>query len=113
MAMCVCGGALIQCSFGAAPTPLTVLPDKKAVNSMPIATIDCNKPMVNVMSFGACAQTAPPTPCVPATTAPWMPGSPTVLVGGKPALNQNSKLMCSRGGVIQILNPGCTNIQIP
>ena len=41
------------------------------------------------------------------------PGSPTVLVGNTPALNQSSKTICAYGGVIQITNPGTTNIQIP
>ena len=122
MGMCVCGGAMLQCTFGMAPSMLNVLPDKKTVNNMPVATIDCNKPMVNIMPFGPCsAPTNPaviaalgsPVPCVPLIPAPWVPGSPTVLVGGQPALNQTSKLMCAYAGVISVTNPGCTNIQIP
>ena len=122
MGMCVCGGAMLKCPFGTAPSKLMVLPNKKAVNKMPLATIDCNKPMVNIMPFGTCsAPTNPqviaaagsPVPCVPVTPAPWVPGSPTVLVGGMPALNQTSKLMCNWLGVIEVLDPGCTDIQIP
>ncbi|WP_276952788.1 DUF4280 domain-containing protein [Enterocloster lavalensis] len=128
MGMCVCGGAAIACSFGAAPSALTVLPDNKAVSSMPLATIMDNKPMVNILPFGMCmsmsnpqvaAATAAamgaltPMPCMPVITAPWAPGCPTVLIGNKPALNQTSKLMCSWGGVIQITNPGTMNIQVP
>ena len=122
MGMCVCGGAMLQCTFGIAPSMLNVLPDKKTVNNMPVATIDCNKPMVNILPFGTCsAPTNPaviaalgsPVPCVPLIPAPWVPGSPTVLVGGQPALNQTSKLMCAYAGVISVTNPGCTNIQIP
>ncbi|MBQ4463242.1 MAG: DUF4280 domain-containing protein [Eubacterium sp.] len=122
MGMCVCGGAMLQCTFGMAPSMLNVLPDKKTVNNMPVATIDCNKPMVNILPFGTCsAPTNPaviaalgsPVPCVPLIPAPWVPGSPTVLVGGQPALNQTSKLMCAYAGVISVTNPGCTNIQIP
>ena len=122
MGMCVCGGAMLQCTFGMAPSMLNVLPDKKTVNNMPVATIDCNKPMVNILPFGTCsAPTNPaviaalgsPVPCVPLIPAPWVPGSPTVLVGGQPALNQTSKLMCAYAGVISVTNPGCTNVQIP
>ena len=51
MGMCVCGGAMLQCTFGMAPSMLNVLPDKKTVNNMPVATIDCNKPMVNILPF--------------------------------------------------------------
>ena len=35
-----------------------------------------------------------PAPCVPALAAPWVPGAPTVLVCGKPLLNNSSKLIC-------------------
>ena len=127
MGFCVCGGAVISCPFGMAPSTLTVTPDKKVLSSMPVATIDCNKPMVNIMPFGMCSSLAnpqvaaatsaalgvlTPMPCIPVITAPWTPGSPTVLIAGWPALNQTSKLMCNWGGVIQIVNPGTTNIQV-
>lgn len=128
MGLCVCGGAVLSCVFGAAPSSLMVTPEKKAVNNMPLATIDNNKPFANIMPFGMCsspsnpqvaAATAAalgvltPMPCVPVISAPWAPGSPTVLVGGKPALSQTSKLICNWGGVIQVTSPGTTNIQIP
>lgn len=128
MGMCVCGNAIIMCSFGAAPTPLMVLPVKKAITSQPIATILDNKPMVNIQPFGMCscmgnpqvaAATAAalgvltPMPCIPNIAAPWAPGSPTVLVGNTPALNDSSKLMCMWGGVIQISAPGQFTIQLP
>ncbi len=128
MGFAVCGGAQIMCSFGMAPSALNVLPLNKTMSNTPIANIMDNKPMVNVMPFGMCTCLSNPTvasataaalgvltpmPCVPVLTAPWAPGSPTVLVGGQPALNNTSKLMCAYGGVIQILNPGTTNIQVP
>jgi hypothetical protein len=47
------------------------------------------------------------------TSAPWAPGCPTVLVANKPALNNSSKLICSFGGVIQILFGGQVQTQIP
>lgn len=124
----VCGGAMMQCSFGAAPSTLTVLPANRVLTSMPIANIMDNKPMVNILPFGMCnsmanpmvaAATAAalgvltPLPCIPVTAAPWVPGSPTVLVANMPALNQNSKLMCNWAGVIQITNPGQMTIQVP
>ena len=128
MAFAVCGGAMCQCSFGQAPAPFMVTPENKVVSSMPIATIMDNVPMKNIMPFGMCTSLANPTvasataaalgvltpmPCIPVTTAPWAPGSPTVLIGNKPALNNTSKLICNWGGVIQFTNPGTNNIQVP
>ncbi|SET16435.1 DUF4280 domain-containing protein [[Clostridium] polysaccharolyticum] len=128
MGFCVCGGAMLNCSFGMAPSTLNVLPKNKVASNMPIANIMDNVPMVNVPPFGMCTSMAnpqvaaataaalgvlTPMPCVPVLTAPWAPGSPTVLIGNMPALNQSSKLMCAWAGVIQIANPGTTNIQVP
>ena len=128
MGMCVCGGANLQCSFGAAPGTLNVLPTNKVMTSMSIATIMDNKPMANIMPFGMCSSMANPTvasataaalgvltpmPCVPVIAAPWAPGSPTVLIGGYPALNHSSKLLCNWGGQIQIVNPVVKDIQVP
>lgn len=128
MGFCVCGGASLQCSFGMAPSVFQVLPNNKTVTTMPIATIMDNKPLVNVMPFGMCSSLANPTvasataaawgvltpmPCMPVTTAPWAPGSPTVLIANYPALNNSSKLVCNWGGVISVASPGTTNIQVP
>ena len=128
MGFAVCGGAQLMCSFGMAPSVFNVLPASKVMSTMPIANIMDNKPMVNIMPFGMCSSMANPTvasataaalgvltpmPCMPVISAPWAPGSPTVLIGGKPALNNTCKLMCNWGGVIQITNPGTTNIQVP
>ena len=118
---------MLQCSFGMAPSTLTVLPTGRVMEKMPMATIMDQAPMVNIMPFGMCSSMANPTvaaataaalgvltpmPCIPVTTGPWAPGSPTVLVGGKPALNQSCKCMCAYGGVIQITNPGTTDVQV-
>lgn len=127
MGFCVCAGAMLACSFGAAPSSFMVLPAARTISTMPIATIMDFAPMVNILPFGICsspsnpmviAATAAafgvltPMPCIPMTAAPWTPGSPTILIGGKPALNSSCKLMCVYGGSIQITNPGTTNIQV-
>ena len=126
MGICVCMGANLQCSFGAAPSTLIVNSQTTVlVASKPAATImDC-KPMGNIPPFGLCSCPAnpatvkpppvmfAPAPCVPVITAPWTPGSPTVLLGGSPALNNSSKLMCAWGGVISVLNPGQFQTSIP
>jgi hypothetical protein len=125
----VCMGALMQCTFGVAPASLIVLPDKMVLTSnMPAANIMDNKPMVNIPTFGMCSRIANPAvaaatsaalgvltpmPCVPMTTAPWAPGSPTVLVKNLPALNNSSKLLCNWAGVISINMPGQMTEQIP
>ena len=53
-----------------------------------------------------------PQPCSPVLTAPWMPGSLTVQIGGKSALNNTSKLMCAYGS-ISITNPMVSTVQVP
>lgn len=98
--------------------PLTVLPTSGAMVGMqPPASIMDNVPMVNIMPFGTCkvltaAASGVPTPCVPATVAPWTPGSSTVMVGNKPALHDGCKLTCTIGGMISISNPGQQTVDI-
>jgi hypothetical protein len=121
MAMLACTGTIMQCSFGVAPAALNVLPVNGVIGATPIANVMDNKPLVNVPPFGMCSSLANPAvaaataaalgvltpmPCVPVTTAPWVPGVPTVLVGNMPALDMSSKLMCNWGGVVQIVAPG-------
>ena len=128
MAMQVCMGAMLQCSFGAAPSSLVVLPANKTLTGTPAANIMDNKPMVNIMPFAMCSSMANPTvaaataaalgaltprPCVPVIPAPWVPGAPTVLIANMPALDNNCKLTCAYGGMIQITNPGQTTVMIP
>jgi hypothetical protein len=122
-------GATMQCTFGAAPSTLLVIP-KLAVlaGALPAATIADHLPLANIPPFGMCMSPAnpmvaaataaalgvlTPMPCVPATSAPWAPGSPTVLIGGVPALDQTSKALCNWGGVINVLNPGQLTTLLP
>jgi uncharacterized Zn-binding protein involved in type VI secretion len=128
MAIQVCMGATLQCSFGVAPSTLVVLPQNRTMTGTPDANIMDNKPMVNILPFGMCSSMANPTvaaataaalgvltpmPCVPAIPGPWVPGSPTVMIAGMPALNNSSKLMCAYAGVIQIVVPGQTSVMVP
>lgn len=127
MGMQVCMGASLMCSFGVAPSTLVVLPTNRVMTGTPAANIMDNKPIVNIPPFGMCTSMANPTvasataaalgvltpmPCIPATAAPWAPGSPTVLIGNMPALNSDSKLMCNWGGVIQITVPGQVTVEV-
>lgn len=128
MGMMVCGGAMCMCSFGMAPSSLVVTPENRLTAGAPAATIMDSVPLKNILPFGMCSSLANPVvasataaalgvltpmPCIPVTQAPWAPGCPTVLVNGKPALNNTSKLMCSWGGVIQITVPGSVGILVP
>ncbi|MCC7154959.1 MAG: DUF4280 domain-containing protein [Bryobacterales bacterium] len=128
MGMQVCMGATLQCSFGAAPSSLVVLPANRVLTGTPAANIMDNIPIVNIPPFGMCSSIANPTvasataaalgvltpmPCVPVIPAPWAPGSPAVLLASMPTLNNSSKLMCAWAGVIQVVNPGQTTVQVP
>jgi len=121
-------GAMMTCSFGMAPSALNVLPLNRVLAGTPAANIMDNKPMVNIPPFGMCMSIAnpmvaaataaamgvlTPMPCIPMTMAPWVPGSPTVLIGNMPALNNTSKCMCNWGGVIQITFPGQVTTMVP
>jgi len=124
----VCMGAMMQCSFGAAPSSLIVLPVNRVLSGQPTATIMDHKPMLNVPTFGACLSLANPVvaaataaaagvltpmPCLPATVSPWVVGAPTVMVGSLPALNSTAKLICMWAGVIQLLPPCVPTVQTP
>ncbi|MCL2633084.1 MAG: DUF4280 domain-containing protein [Oscillospiraceae bacterium] len=126
MAICACVGANMMCPFGTAPATLVANSQTTVLGpSGPLATIMDNKPGANVPTFGMCNNPAnpatvrpppvffTPAPCVPNTSAPWMPGSSTVLIGGFPALNNSSTLMCAWGGVISMTNPGQTSVMVP
>lgn len=125
----VVSGAMMMCSFGAAPSTLNVLPANRTMaGGVPAANIMDNKPIVNIPPFGVCSSIANPTvasataaalgvltpmPCVPVIAAPWTPGSPTVLIGNMPALNNTSKCMCNWAGVISITFAGQVTVMIP
>ena len=129
MGILVCMGATLKCSFGVAPSSLLVLPlNRTLVSNMPAANIMDNKPFVNILPFAMCQSIAnpmvatataaamgvlTPMPCIPVTVAPWVPGSPTVLIGNMPALNNSSKLMCSWAGIIEVLVPGQFTTMVP
>jgi hypothetical protein len=129
MPLQVCMGAMMQCSFGMAPSSLVVLPTNRVMtNNVPDANIMDHIPMVNIMPFGMCSSPSNPTvaaataaalgvrtpmPCIPATPAPWVAGAPTVLLGNFPSLDNVSQLMCIWGGVITFSDAGEETVQIP
>lgn len=130
MGLLVTTGAALACTFGLAPSSLIALPlgTPVAAGVMTAATIVTNIPIANIPPFGMCnAPTNPtviaataaalgtPTPgaCVPVIPAPWTPGSPTVLINGKPALNNASVCNCAYLGVISVTSPGQTKVMVP
>lgn len=124
MAVPVTAGTLCMCSFGIAPSPVIATGVQTLGVNMPMATI-MDKPMA---PFGMCSSLANPAvasataaalgvltpqPCTPMLVGPWFPGSPTVLINNKPALNNSSKLMCAFAGVISVISASAVTVQIP
>ena len=115
-------GAMMTCTFGMAPSSLVVLPVRTILlSNVPRGNIMDFAPMVNIMPFGMCTTPSNPTvaaataaamgaltpmPCIPAVTTPWMPGKPTVLIQGQPALTRSCRNMCMWGGQISFITDG-------
>ncbi len=121
-------GAMMTCSFGAAPSSF-VATGSAAVTAdkMPAGNIMDFAPISNIPPFGVCSSLSNPTvasattaalgvltpmPCIPATSAPWTPGASTTTVGSMPALHDGCTLMCSYGGSISITNAGATTVTV-
>jgi hypothetical protein len=129
MPLQVCMGAMMQCTFGMAPSSMVVLPTNKVMTNMvPDANTMDHIPLTNIMPFGMCQSLANPTvaaattaalgvltpmPCIPNTPAPWIAGAPTVLLGNFPTLDNVSQLMCIWGGVITFTDAGEETVQVP
>lgn len=123
-----CTTGMMACTFGAAPSTFNATPKMVNTSYQAAGNIMDHIPMMNIPPFGMCSSVAnpmvaaataaalgvlTPMPCIPATTTPWVPGSPTVLLCGPPALNNTSKLMCMWAGVISFTQPGQMTHQIP
>lgn len=119
----VVGTAMLQCSFGAAPSTLVPLPKGVPVTGegKPAATVMDFVPGVNLLPFGMCMSPSNPTvaaattaamgvltpmPCFPAPLGPWKPGAAQTTVNGSPALTVGSTCNCAWSGLITIINPG-------
>ena len=122
-------GAMLECSFGVAPSTLVVLPVNRVLcEGPPAANIMDHIPLVNIMPFGMCSSPAnpevaaataaalgvlTPMPCVPATTTPWAPGAVNVLLANQPTLDNVSTCTCMWGGVVAIADPATVKTQVP
>lgn len=123
MGVIVVSGAKLMCPFGTMPGTLNA--------TSQVTTLGCSKPVATIMdvgfgsnitSFGMCTSMAnpqvaaataaamgvlTPQPCSMVPAGPWQATKPTILVGGKPVLTQESMLMCGMGmGQISIVAPG-------
>lgn len=120
MGFAVSIGALAQCPFGVAPTPLVFLPLSLIGPSGPLGSCNDCIPFLNIMPFGVCSSLANPitasqtaaalgvlTPgaCIPVPTGTWTPNKPSVIMPTGPLLTSDSTLNCAYGGVIKIINP--------
>lgn len=117
-------GAVMTCSFGAAPSSLNASGAASVITGgTPAATILDHIPFANIPPFGMCASlsnpavasatsaaagTLTPQPCTPVTPAPWAPGAATVISGVAPALHDSCVLNCAFAGVIKISFAGQT-----
>ncbi len=127
MALLVTQGAMMTCTFGAAPASFVALPKNKTMgDNKPAANIGDNVPMLNIPAFGVCSSLAnpqvaaataaamgalTPMPCMPVVAAPWMPGSPKVTIAGMPALTDACKCLCNWGGQIAFTVAGQFKVQ--
>ncbi|WP_199185553.1 DUF4280 domain-containing protein [Streptomyces carminius] len=123
----VVAGAMLRCSFGAAPAVLVVPPRNTTSARRPVATVQDIRPVVNIPTFGMCASplnpavvaataaaagVPTPAPCVPAIAAPWVPGSPTVRVNRQPALTAASTCVCRWSGMVTVVNAGQRSVRV-
>ena len=115
-------GAMLQCTFGLAPSALNVLPIRRVtIEGRPAATVADTIPLVNIMPFGMCTTPSNPTvaaataaalgvltpmPCIPATEGEWVPGAPLTKIGDEMALVEGSLCTCAWGGVITMTMTG-------
>lgn len=114
--------AKLKCSFGDKESTFQVPMNHRAfIAGKPQGNIMDFKPTINIQSFGLCSSLANPVvaaataanhgrlkkmSCVPATVTPWMNGKVDCLVGGEPAIMNNSTLICRWCGKIEVQEDG-------
>lgn len=120
----IVGTATLMCTMGAAPSSIVATSAPTVmIGGQPAATVMDFGPMSAILPFGMCmspsnpqvaaatsaaAGVLTPQPCIPNTVAPWMPGSVTVTIGGKPAARTSDTCMCIWGGQISAVTPAMT-----
>jgi hypothetical protein len=116
MAVQVCTGAEVMCTFGASPAVFTA--SSVDVDATTPAGVITDVTVANIPTFGMCvsplnpAVTPPlfhPAPCLP-VLQPWTPGSARVTIDGVPALDDASLCMCAWAGVVTVSSPGQSSV---
>lgn len=119
----VVNSAMLSCTMGATPAPLTAIPTGSPVTAggQLVAKIMDTLPVANIPPFGMCVSPANPAvaaatsaamgvltpmPCMPVPTGPWQPGSTKVVSAGVPVLTAGSTCQCAWAGTISIGFPG-------
>lgn len=128
MSLCLCSGGVLSCPFGAAPAPFSALPVPRVlVSGRPAGVMTDMAPVASIPSFGLCSSLGNPAvasataaalgaltpmPCVPVPTGPWINAAPKVLIGGRQAISDGSRLICAWGGQISVQFAGQTSVQL-
>ena len=111
-----------MCTMGTAPAPVKVTSQTKVMaQGKPAATITDAQGGANIGPFGMCTSLANPAvaaataaalgvltpqPCMPMPAGTWIPTKPKVIIGGKPCLTGDCKMMCAYAGSVSITFPG-------
>lgn len=122
MSQIVVTGATAVCSFGTLPGTITATSQASVlVEGKTAATIQDSQKM-NISPFGMCTSLAnpqvaaataaalgvlTPQPCQLVCAGAWIPTKPSVLIGGKPCLTSDCRMVCVNGaGSISITFSG-------
>lgn len=118
-----------MCTFGTTPGNLNVTSQTGClIDGKPAATISDVAANTNITPFGMCTSPAnpqvaaataaalgvlTPQPCMCMAAGTWIPIKPQILIGSKPCLCSDSKLICANGmGVISIQSSGQTKVNL-
>lgn len=121
MGQMIVTGATAVCTFGTAPGTITASSQAAVLaEGKPAATIQ-DVGAASITPFAMCTSLAnpqvaaataaalgvlTPQPCAMVPAGTWIPAKPGVMVGGKPCLTSDCKLMCAYGGSVSIMAPG-------
>ena len=122
MSELVAAGGTAVCSMGTAPAPVKVTSQSKVLaEGKPAATITDSQGGANIGPFGLCTSMANPAvsaataaamgvltpqPCTPVPAGTWIATKPKVIIGGKPCLTGDCKMMCAYAGSVSVTFPG-------